>query len=178
MDQIEAFILAGGVSSRMGSDKAQLLIAEQTLIQRIANTLFEVCESITVVGREVENPRLKAASDVYPKWGALGGLHAALNACASEWAFVIACDLPFISAAMIKQLANFRESYDAVVPIQPDDRAQPLSSFYRTVNCLQQATQLIEAGKRRPLDLLDSVNTRWVPFSELSELIDSQNFFL
>src|SRR6185295_525693 len=174
MDQIEAFILAGGVSSRMGSDKAQLLIAEQTLIQRIANTLFEVCDSVTVVGREVDNPRLKAASDVYPKWGALGGLHAALNACASEWAFVIACDLPFVSAEMIKRLANLREDFDAVVPIQPDGRAQPLSSLYRTESCLQQATQLIEAAKRRPLDLLDKVNTRWVPFSELSQLPASQ----
>lgn len=178
MDQIQAFILAGGASSRMGADKAQLLISEQTLIQRIANTLFEVFESITVVGREVEDPRLNAAMDVYPKWGALGGLHAALNACASEWAFVIACDLPFVSAEMIKRLTTLREDFDAVVPIQPDGRAQPLSSLYRTESCLHQATQLIEAAKRRPLDLLDKVNTRWVPFSELSQLPASQNFFL
>ena len=178
MEQIEAFILAGGASSRMGADKAQLLIAEQPLIERIANTLFEVCDSVTVVGRELGAPRLKAAMDVYPNWGALGGLHGALNACQREWAFVVACDLPFITAEMIKLLANLRDGYEAVVPIQPDSRPQPLSSLYRTASCRQKAAELIEGGKRRPLDLLDSINTRWVPFSELSQLTDSQNFFL
>jgi len=178
MDQVEAFILAGGASSRMGTDKAQLLIADRTLIQRVANTLFEVCSTVTVVGREVDDSRLKTATDVYPNWGALGGLHGALNACSAEWAFVIACDLPFVSAEMIWSLIKLKEGYDAVVPVQSDSRPQPLSSLYNVTVCLQQAGQLIEAGKRRPLDLLEQVNTRWVPFSELSQLTDSQNFFL
>lgn len=178
MDQIEAFILAGGASSRMGTDKSQLPIAEQTLIQRIADTLFQVFNSVTVVGREVADPRVKFAADVYPKWGALGGVHGALNECIREWAFVVACDLPFISAELITELANQRDDYDAVVPIQSDGRPQPLSSLYRTKKCLRQATELIEAGKRRPLDLLECINTRWIPFCELSQLTDSQNFFL
>src|SRR4029078_7112754 len=178
MDQVEAFILAGGASSRMGTDKSQLLIAEQTLIQRIANTLFETFASVTVVGREVEDHRLKTTTDVYPTWGALGGLHAALNTCSQEWAFVIACDLPFVSTELITSLLKLREGYDAIVPVQADSRPQPLSSLYRVTNCLERAGELIEAGKRRPLDLLEQINTRWVPFSEFSQLTDSQNFFL
>jgi molybdopterin-guanine dinucleotide biosynthesis protein A len=178
MDQVEAFILAGGASRRMGTDKAQLLIAEQTLMQRIADTLFKIFDSVTVVGREVSDARLGSASDVYPNWGALGGLHAALNACRREWAFVIACDLPFVSKDLIMKLAELRADNDAVVPIQPDDRPQPLTAFYRKSVCLQQATDLIEAGKRRPLDLLENVKTHWVPFAKLLELTNSQNFFL
>lgn len=178
MDQVEAFILAGGASSRMGTDKAQLLIAEQSLIQRIANTLFQLFSSVTIVGREVDDPRLKTTTDVYPNWGALGGVHGALDACAAEWAFVIACDLPFVSKEMISSLLKVKEGSDAVAPVQPDTRPQPLSSLYKVTPCREVARQLIEAGKRRPLDLLDRVNTRWVPFSELSQLTDSQNFFL
>ncbi|HEY6804780.1 MAG TPA: molybdenum cofactor guanylyltransferase [Pyrinomonadaceae bacterium] len=178
MDQVEAFILAGGASRRMGTDKAQLLIAEQTLMQRIAETLFEMFDSVTVVGPEISDRRIKTASDVYPKWGALGGLHAALNACQREWAFVIACDLPFVSKDLLIKLAELRDDNDAVVPIQPDDRPQPLAAFYRKSICLQQATELIETGKRRPLDLLDKVKTYWVPFAELVELPNSKNFFL
>jgi molybdopterin-guanine dinucleotide biosynthesis protein A len=178
MDQIEAFILAGGASRRMGTDKSQLLIAERTLIQRIADTLFEVFDSVTIVGREVDDTRLKAAPDVYSEWGALGGLHGALNVCTRDWAYVVACDLPFVSARLITDLLNRREGYDAVVPIQPDGRPQPLSSLYRKATCLEPATELIEAGKRRPLDLLDRVNTRWISFSDLAQLPDAQNFFL
>jgi molybdopterin-guanine dinucleotide biosynthesis protein A len=178
MDQVEAFILAGGAARRMGTDKAQLLIAEQTLMQRIADTLFEVFDSVTVVGREVSDTKIGSAPDVYPNWGALGGLHAALNSCQREWAFVIACDLPFVNKDLIIKLADLRADNDAVVPIQPDDRPQPLTAFYRRSVCLQQATKLIETGKRRPLDLLENVKTNWVAFAKLSELPNSQNFFL
>jgi molybdopterin-guanine dinucleotide biosynthesis protein A len=53
-----------------------------------------------------------------------------------------------------------------------------LSSLYRIEPCLQRATELIEAGKRRPLDLLELVNTRWVPFKELTNLDQSEKFFV
>jgi molybdopterin-guanine dinucleotide biosynthesis protein A len=178
MDHFEAFILAGGASSRMGTDKSQLLIEGQTFTQRITHTLLKITNSVTVVGRRDDDPRLKFAPDVFPQWGALGGLHSALNACRTEWAFVVACDLPFISAELIVRLANAREEYDAVVPLQPDGRPQPLCAFYRIYPCLERATELIQAGHRRPRDLLESVYTRWLPFSEIQDLEQSEEFFV
>jgi len=180
MDQIEAFILAGGASSRMGTDKSQLLINEKTLTQHIANTLFQVTDSVTLVGHDVDDTRLKVAKDVYPGWGALGGLHAALNACTTQWAMIIACDLPFVTPALFVQMDNKRQEQDceAVVPIQPDNRPQPLCALYRVNPCLTIAGELIENGKRRPLDLIDRVNTRWVAYSELEELEQAEKFFV
>ena len=162
----------------MGIDKSQLLIGNESLTQHIANTLFNVTPWVTLVGHTAEDTRLKTATDVYPQWGALGGLHGALHVCKSEWAFIVACDLPFISAELITHLANERKDYEAVVPIQPDDRPQPLCALYRVEPCLQRATELIQKGRRRPLDLLETVKTRWVSFSELAELAQSQNFFV
>jgi molybdenum cofactor guanylyltransferase len=178
MDHIEAFILAGGASSRMGTDKSQLLLGNESFTQHIANTLFKITKLVTVVGGRTEDSRLKTAMDRYPQWGALGGLHAALYACKSDWAFVVACDLPFISSDLLTRLASWRKENDAVVPIQPDGRPQPLCALYRVAPCLQRATELIEAGRRRPLELLESVTTFWVSFSELEDLEDSRNFFL
>ena len=178
MDHFEAFILAGGASSRMGSDKSQLLINDHSFIEHIADTLFTVTNSVTLVGHHSDDNRLRVAMDVYPKWGALGGIHAALSACQAEWAFVVACDMPFVSPEIIQLLAHQRNQAEAVVPIQPDGRPQPLCAFYRLDPCLRQATQLIESGHRRPLDLLNSVKTRWVSFAELEDLDQSQNFFV
>lgn len=162
----------------MGTDKSQLLIHGESFVQRIANIVLEVASTVTVVGRAADNEGLKVALDVYPGWGALGGLHAALQECGSDWAFVVACDLPFITSDLISRLADARDKYDAVIPIQPDKRPQPLCSFYRKDPCLRQATELIEIGKRRPLDLLERVNTRWVSFTELEDLEQSDKFFL
>lgn len=175
--QTEAFILAGGASSRMGTDKSQLLLEDQTFVKRIAATLLTVTNSVRLVGGQ-ENSGLPAVADVYPHWGALGGLHAALSACRSEWAIVVACDLPFVTSDLFQRLASLRANHDAVVPVQPDGRPQPLAAMYRADPCAQRATGLIEAGRRRPLDLLQSINTRWVEFAEIANIAQAERFFV
>ena len=178
MEQIAAFILAGGASSRMGTDKAQLRLEQQTFTERIAETLLELTDSVSIVGRDSDDSSLPSVADVYPKWGALGGIHAALAACAREWAIVVACDLPFVTSELFSYLATQRMDHDAVVPIQADGRPQPLAALYRVDPCGQRATELIEAGRRRPQDLLDAVNTRWVAFDELRNFARAQSFFV
>lgn len=178
MEQIAAFILAGGASSRMGTDKSQLRLEQQTFTQRIAETLLQLTDSVFIVGRDSDESSLRSVADVYPKWGALGGIHAALAACSREWAIVVACDLPFVTSELFSYLAEQRMDHDAVVPIQEDGRPQPLAALYRVDPCLRQATDLIEAGRRRPLDLLEAVKTRWVAFDEMRNFARAQSFFV
>ena len=177
MNDTEAFILAGGASSRMGTDKSQLPLEGQTFTERIAETLLKLTNSVFVVGREADS-RLPSVADVYPQWGALGGLHAALAACKREWAIVVACDLPFVTAELFSFLAEKRVDHEAVVPVQEDGRPQPLAALYRVDPCRQRATELIEAGRRRPLDLLEAVKTRWVSFAEIRNLDQAERFFV
>jgi molybdopterin-guanine dinucleotide biosynthesis protein A len=162
----------------MGTDKSQLLINGQTFAERIANTLREITDSVIVVGRLLDNSSLPSVPDVYPQWGALGGLHAALRASSREWAIVVACDLPFVTSELFLHLADLRLDHEAVVPVQQDQRPQPLAALYRVEPCRQRATELIEAGRRRPLDLLDAVNTRWVAFDEIRNLEQAERFFV
>jgi molybdopterin-guanine dinucleotide biosynthesis protein A len=177
MNDTEAFILAGGASSRMGTDKSQLPIEGQTFTARIAETLLKLTDSVSIVGRQADSS-LPSVPDVYPQWGALGGLHAALTACKREWAIVVACDLPFVSAELFSFLAEKRVDHDAVVPVQQDERPQPLAALYRVDPCRQRATELIEARRRRPLDLLEAVKTRWVSFAEIRNLDQAERFFV
>jgi molybdopterin-guanine dinucleotide biosynthesis protein A len=176
--QLQAFILAGGQSRRMGTDKSQLRLQNETFIDRIAAALNPVTNSITLVGARQSHPRFPSVPDVYPGWGALGGLHAALAACTTEWAIVSACDLPLVTSELFKYLASLRTDHEAVVPVQSDGRPQPLAALYRIQPCLPRATELIETGHRRPLDLLELVNTRWVPFTELTNLDRAEKFFV
>jgi molybdopterin-guanine dinucleotide biosynthesis protein A len=178
MKDTEAFILAGGASRRMGTDKSQLLIDGQTFAKRISETLLKVTDSVTIVGRQLEESTLPSVEDVYPQWGALGGLHAALTACRRDWAIVVACDLPFVTAELFSTFVSVRLDHDAVAPIQPDERPQPLAALYRVDPCRQRATELIEAGRRRPVDLLEAVKTRWVSFDEIRNLEQADRFFV
>jgi len=62
--------------------------------------------------------------------------------------------------------------------VQPDGRLQPLCALYRIDPCLRVSSELIKAGQRRPLDLLEAVNFRRVEFAELEHLHQSQLFFV
>jgi molybdopterin-guanine dinucleotide biosynthesis protein A len=176
MDDIEGFILAGGASRRMGTDKSQLRLERQTFTERISETLFQITDLVTIVGRN--DAHLPGIPDIYPQWGALGGVHAALSACQRDWAIVVACDLPFVTPEFFQYLADLRVGQEAVVPLQADGRAQPLAALYRVDPCRERATELIEAGRRRPLDLLETVKTRWVEFAEIRNLDQAERFFV
>ena len=104
-------------------------------------------------------------------------MHAALATCAADWALVVACDFPFITSELFASLARGREAFEAVAPIQGDGIPQPLCSLYRVEPCLRLAEQLIKSGERKPIALLQSVRTRWVSFSELSNIPEADCFF-
>jgi molybdopterin-guanine dinucleotide biosynthesis protein A len=118
-------------------------------------------------------------ADVHEKWGALGGIHAALSAAKTDWVMVIACDLPFASRDLFERLKSFIDaSFDAIVPMQPDGRPQPVCALYRREPCLPEIEKLIRAGEHTPRALLANVRTRYVQFAELNDLRRAENFFL
>lgn len=194
---IEGFILTGGQSRRMGKDKSRLVLDGASFVDRIAGELSEATLSVTLVGRaddfrvanelrarnserETRNSKPqnhKIVPDVYPDWGALGGVHTALSNCAAAWALVVACDFPFVTRQLFTRLGSFAEDFDAVAPIQSDGIPQPLCTLYRVEPCLGRAEQFIKSGERKPIALLQSVRTRWVSFDELSKLAGADHFF-
>jgi molybdopterin-guanine dinucleotide biosynthesis protein A len=175
---VEGFVLIGGRSSRMGTDKSMLLLDGQTLVERVTKALSSITSSIHVVGNQsqltLDN---RVVPDRFAEWGALGGLHGALSSCRAEWAAVVACDLPFVTGELFSFLASARENFEAVAPIQKDDIPQPLCALYRVEPCAKLATELIESGERRPIALLQSVRTRWVSFDQLLGLEGADHFF-
>ena len=181
MCDIEAFILVGGASSRMGRDKALLELGGRNFIGRIYAALEPISTKISLVGQKERFAALSPlpiVPDIHVKWGALGGLHAALAACSKEWAAVVACDLPFVTGELFVRLASLRKNFDAIVPVQPDGHLQPLCALYRAAACRDLSEELIAGGERRPRALLERVRARRVAFDELSDLNHATRFFL
>lgn len=185
MFDVQGFILVGGASRRMGQDKAQLRLGSETMLARIAAQLSPVTSSVTLVGspQAYEAHPLPSVTDIHEKWGALGGIHAALSAAETDWIIVIACDLPFVTSGLFERLKSFvdespSEFIDSIIPLQPDGRPQPVCALYRAQTCLPEIERLVSAGEHTPRALLTNVRTRYVPFTELSDLPGAENFFL
>jgi molybdopterin-guanine dinucleotide biosynthesis protein A len=184
MFDVEGFILVGGQSSRMGSDKSLLVFGQQTGVEHIAAALRPLTRTVRLVGSKEQGATgLPNIPDTHKRWGALGGIQAALAACESEWAVIAACDLPLVTGELFARLwlvARQPEggAFDTIVPIQPDGRPQPLCALYRRGPCLRAVKTLILAGEHKPRALLANVRTRWVNFAELSDLPGAEDFFL
>jgi molybdopterin-guanine dinucleotide biosynthesis protein A len=181
MSDAEGFILAGGASSRMGANKAQLTLGGRTFMARIAAALGAFAPEVSIVGvrPEYAGLNLPLIADVYRDCGALGGLHAALSACRAPWAAVVSCDLPFVTGELFARLGELRAAdFDAVIPRQPDGRPQPLCAIYSTAHCVELAARLLAEGERRPRALLQQARTRWVAPAELADIGDPELFFL
>lgn len=135
IDDCTAIILAGGDSRRMGRDKAMLPFAGRPLIQSVISAIQPLFPATLVSVRErrleIDLPQV---CDMQADGGPLSGLVTALGGIATPWAFVVACDMPFISGALIEQLAGHRARQQAVVPVV-HGRLQPLAAFY-ACSCL------------------------------------------
>ena len=164
-----AVILAGGESRRMGSDKAGTLLHGKTLLQHVLEQIQPLFSDIVVSVREfrddVVSPQIIDSSH---DRGPMVGIQAVLEQVSTPWVFVIGCDMPFVSAPLIRLLEAKRESHDAVVT-HVFDRPQPLFGFYAK-SCLPMMGERIAQGQRSMIRLLDALNSCMVAELQVREV--------
>jgi molybdopterin-guanine dinucleotide biosynthesis protein A len=114
----------------------------------------------------------KIIHDEIPHLGPLGGISAALKASKFEIAFVMAVDMPFVSAQAIERfskLTDFRDiiagSVDVVVPVS-EIGFEPLFAFYHK-RCLAVIDKKLAAGERKVVSIFDSLNIRTIDIEKL-----------
>ncbi len=133
METITAYILAGGKSLRMGSDKAFALLEGRTLLQRALDTVRRVAPECRIVGaREKFEAFGGVVEDVYPDRGPLGGIDAALKDTATELNLILAVDLPYVSHELLTYLVQEARASTALATLpRTSDGWQPLCAVYR-----------------------------------------------
>ena len=160
MIDIDAYILIGGRSSRLGQDKAAADLGGQTLAGRAFETVSEALPNsrVTFVAANDAQFAIQAivaggrfVFDLVEGRGPLGGLHAALADTRAEWIFLMACDYPFISSEFIRLLIEKdRSGFGAVVPTQFDGRMQPLTALYRVETARPVVQEIIDRPRVPP----------------------------
>jgi molybdopterin-guanine dinucleotide biosynthesis protein A len=163
---ITAIILAGGKSSRMGTDKAFVLFRGKKLIEHAIDIASEVTHSIIVVSRHAgyEMPGVTIVNDILPGCGPLGGLHAGLSASATDWNLLLGCDMPFITRDFLSFfLAATRES-DALVPVH-NGMPEPLCALYHK-SCLPVIESLLLKNEFKMQNAVKKMNAGFIPVPE------------
>ena len=146
---LTAAILAGGVARRMGgADKSSLPLGGERILDRQLSALRTLTDSILVVGGaqgRYEALGLRTVPDAIPAGGAMAGIYSAIVASPHAWTLVVACDMPFLSAPLLLELAARRSALiDVVMPRTPDG-LQPLCALY-SERCAPSLRSRLERG--------------------------------
>ena len=166
-EEAVGFVVAGGQSRRMGTDKALLPWDNGTLLDRALATLRALCPDVRILcgpspryldrGVPVETDRQAA--------GPLAGLETALVAAQSRPALLLAVDLPMVEPALLSKLLNLFPGHDAVVPVV--ERPQPLCAIYAPT-CLEPVRRHLAAEDRKMTSFWPDVRVRQATETDLA----------
>ncbi|NLL19123.1 MAG: molybdenum cofactor guanylyltransferase [Clostridia bacterium] len=172
-------ILAGGKNSRMKKEKAFLAVDDQPMIEKtIANAKGYVNEIIVVTNRPEAYQYLDAivTTDVIPGQGPLSGIHAGLLRTSAPCAFVVACDMPFISMDLARRMWQELDHYDVVVPSMGGG-LQPLHAVYSS-DCISVIEKYLHQNVKKVTDVYRDLRIKIIDEKQLTLWgIDSWVFF-
>ncbi len=169
---VTGVILAGGSSTRMGSNKALLPYQGATFIESIHRRMAAIFRDVIVVTNTpdvyqfIPCPRVR---DIIPGLGGLSGIHAALRHAGSEHVFVVACDMPSVSGDLVRCMVAAREGYDAVIP-ESATGLEPLCAVYGK-GALPAIEEALESGCGKVVSILSKVRVKTLPRDEVA-LVD------
>jgi molybdopterin-guanine dinucleotide biosynthesis protein A len=160
-----AVILAGGRSTRMGTNKAVLSVGGVRIIDRVVGALRPLFPEILVIANAAETYRdlgLPVEPDVLPEHGPLGGIYSGLVRARAARTFCCACDMPFLDPALIRFLLAESAGYDVALPESPEG-PQPMHAVYAKT-CLPAIERALAAGRFKITGFFDGVRVRAIPW--------------
>ena len=133
MKNVTGVILAGGKSSRMGSDKGLLLINGRPMIQMIIDAMKPLVKEIIIISGNDAYGELgyQVYPDIIKEKGPVGGIYTALSHAETEFSLCVSCDTPYVTTKLLKKLIEESEGNRATL-FNYNGKLQPVISLYQT----------------------------------------------
>jgi len=174
-----AALLAGGSNRRYaGQPKALEAVGGEPIAQRAIRALRAAAGHVVLIVNEFDTYRalgLEMRRDLRPGLGALGGIHTAV--CWAEeadyrGALVAACDMPFLSAPLLRELARDAGRDEVVAPQSASRRGlEPLCAWYGA-GCREAIEAALDRGDRHVISFFDDVRLRTLPLDDVARFGD------
>lgn len=160
--QISAVVLAGGNSTRMGQNKALLELGSKTMIELVVEKLKTIFEEIIIVTNTPQIYNMLKNVRFVPDYfesiekKSIIGLYTAILEAENNYAFVVACDMPFLNIDIINYMVENVRDEDILVPCI-NGYYQPLHAIYHK-KCLESIKNLLDCQNYKIIDLFDHFN--------------------
>lgn len=151
---VNAYVLAGGKSSRMGSDKGLMLFKGKPLIQHVIEQLEPAVNRVVLVANNAayEDFGLEVIEDTIKGIGPAGGIYSALKHTGASRNFIVSCDMPFVTTGVIEFIIQSSFQSQVTLPVH-HQKTEPLCGVYAK-ECLTKWYELIQQNIVRLNDMI------------------------
>ena len=164
---ITGIILAGGKSSRMGSDKGLLILNDKPFIQYSIDALKPLVSEIIIVSDTPEYDAfgLKRITDITKDAGPVSGIYSGLEASKTELNLILSCDIPLITSEVLQQLIDAINDTSEIIQAESNGKSMPLIALYK--KCIKNTFKsFLEQDERRLRVAIKSCNYKNVVLDE------------
>jgi molybdopterin-guanine dinucleotide biosynthesis protein A len=171
-------IMAGGQSSRMGTDKSFVLFEGRPMIENVLDTVSGLGDETLLITNkpdEYEHLNLSMVSDVYPGLGPLGGIFTAVHAASHPHTLIVACDMPWLNRPLLEYMISLRQTADVVVP-RWEKFPEPLHAIYSKA-CLDPIEEKLKAKMLKITVFFGQVDVRFVEREEIERFDEDGRSF-
>ena len=169
---VHGFVLAGGASTRMGTDKALLRFCGRPLIEIAVEKLHGFCTAVAIAGNRGDLAAYApVVHETRTQCGPAAGIEAGLRACSQAWALFIPVDVPLVPMealrAWVEQTIEGNHDPESGSYLLANDVMQPAFCLLRPA-CLPAWTRVLDRGQRRLSSLLRSIGSTATALPELT----------
>jgi molybdopterin-guanine dinucleotide biosynthesis protein A len=162
--------MAGGQSSRMGTDKSFVLFEGRPMIENVLETVAGLGDEILLITNKPDDYahlNLPMVGDVYPDHGPLGGIFTAVHAAAYPHTLVVACDMPWLNRPLLEYMIGLRQTADIIVP-RWEKFPEPLHAIYSKA-CLDPIEAKLKEKRLKITGFFGQVEVRFVDRAEIEK---------
>ncbi len=147
---ITGIILAGGKSSRMGTDKGFLKLNGKFFVEHSIAAISPLVSRIIIVSNNsaYDSFKLERVNDIIQDSGPLAGIYSGLNHSKTDYNLVLSCDIPLIKTSILEMLINAQDGDSDIVQIVSQGKQMPLIALYKK-HCEPTFFKLLQNDERR-----------------------------
>ena len=172
-------ILAGGHSSRLGTDKAFIKIGNKTLIENTYRLVTDCCKEVLISANNHAGysfPEQRIIPDCIPGLGPVGGIYSCLKHSGTENNLVIAVDIPFINKGLVQFLLSNMADAELIIPISGNGKAEPLCALYKK-SVLPHLEKMITKKDLKVQNLMHYCKSKKLPVSHEQDFYHDRLFY-
>ncbi len=164
---ITGIILAGGKSSRMGTDKGLVLFNKKPFVHHIIKAMTPLVDSILIVSNNMAYDTFghTRVEDLVKNSGPVAGLYTGLSYSKTSDNLVLSCDVPFITTHLLRQLLSHKEEGYDIIQFSASRKTIPLVAIYQK-HCATMCEKLLQQRELRLRKLVSSAKTKTIALQE------------